>query len=140
MLTIEAENCAAMKRIEVAVGVVFNEAGKVLVGQRVVKDRYFQKWEFPGGKLEVGESVQQALIREFKEETGINIHASEPLMQVEHDYPDRHVLLHVHTINNFSGEALALEGQALKWVSISRLTDLDFLQGNQVILERLCAL
>ncbi len=129
-----------MKRIEVAVGVVFNEAGKVLVGQRVVKDRYFEKWEFPGGKLEVGESVQQALIREFQEETGITIKASEPLMRVEHDYPDRHVLLHVHTINDFSGDVCALEGQALKWVSISELKELDFLQGNQVILERLTTL
>lgn len=129
-----------MKRIEVAVGVVFNEAGKVLVGQRVVKDRYFQKWEFPGGKLEAGESAQQALIREFREETGINISSSEPLMRVEHDYPDRHVLLHVHTINDFSGEVSALEGQALKWVLVSELTELDFLQGNQVILDKLVAL
>ena len=129
-----------MKRIEVAVGVVFNKAGKVLVGQRVVEDRYFEKWEFPGGKLEVGESVEQALIREFQEETGITIEASEPLMRVEHDYPDRHVLLHVHTINDFSGEVCALEGQALKWVLISELKELDFLQGNQVILERLTTL
>ncbi len=129
-----------MKRIEVAVGVVFNEIGKVLVGQRVVKDRYYQKWEFPGGKLEVGESVQQALIREFREETGININASEPLMNVEHDYPDRHVLLHVHTIRDFSGVVSALEGQALKWVSVSELGGLDFLQGNQVILDKLVAL
>lgn len=129
-----------MKRIEVAVGVVFDEAGKVLVGQRVVKDRYYQKWEFPGGKLEAGESVQQALAREFQEETGINISTSEPLMLVEHDYPDRHVRLHVRTINSFSGEVSALEGQALKWVFVSELGQLDFLQGNQVILDKLAEL
>jgi len=93
-----------MKRIEVAVGVVYNHLDEVLVGQRVVKDLYFDKWEFPGGKLEQGESVEQAIQREFEEETGIKVLSSRPLMLVEHDYPDRHVRLHVHTIREFEGE------------------------------------
>lgn len=126
-----------MKRIEVAVGVVFNHLGEVLVGQRVVKDLYFEKWEFPGGKLEQGETPEQALVREFLEETGIQIRLSKPLMLVEHDYPDRHVRLHVHTINEFSGDVHGLEGQTLKWVSLDALFELDFLQGNQVILDKL---
>ena len=126
-----------MRRIEVAVGVVYNSAGEVLVGQRVVKDQYFEKWEFPGGKLERGETAQQALVREFREETGIHIKASSPLMLVGHDYPDRHVRLHVHTISEFDGDACALEGQALKWVPIIELDQFDFLQGNQIILDRL---
>ena len=126
-----------MKRIEVAVGVVYNQSGQILVGQRIVKDLYFEKWEFPGGKLEQGESTEQALVREFKEETGIQIKASVPLMLVEHDYPDRHVRLHVHTIREFDGQVQALEGQALKWVSLEQLNELDFLEGNQVILEKL---
>ena len=129
-----------MKRIEVAVGVVFNLKGQVLVGQRVVKDNYYQKWEFPGGKLELGEDVEQALAREFLEETGLKINVSTPLMHVSHDYPDRHVSLHVHTVFDYSGEAHSLEGQALKWVSIDELHHLDFLQGNQVILEKLASL
>ena len=128
-----------MRRIEVAVGVVYNQQGLVLVGQRIVKDMYFQKWEFPGGKLEAGETVEQALIREFQEETGICILSSRPIMLVEHDYPDRHVRLHVHTITDFDGSVESKEGQALKWVSLQELSKLDFLQGNQVILERLQA-
>ena len=126
-----------MKRIEVAVGVVYDEDGRVLVGQRVVKDQYFEKWEFPGGKLEPGETVEQALVREFQEETAIQILASVPLMMVEHDYPDRHVRLHVHTIRDYRGDVQALEGQQLKWVSLCELNTLDFLQGNQVILQKL---
>jgi 8-oxo-dGTP diphosphatase len=126
-----------MKRIEVAVGVVYNQQGEVLVGQRTVKDLYFRKWEFPGGKLESGETVEQALSRELLEETGISIVASESLMLVEHDYPDRHVRLHVHTIRQFQGDACPQEGQALKWVTLEELNQLDFLQGNQVILEKL---
>ena len=57
-----------MKRIEVAVGIVFNTLGQVLVGQRTVADQYLGKWEFPGGKIESGESVTQALRRELQEE------------------------------------------------------------------------
>jgi len=129
-----------MKRIEVAVGVVYNQYDQVLVGQRVVKDLYFEKWEFPGGKLESEETVESALAREFLEETGIQVISSEPLMIVEHDYPDRHVRLHVHTITEFEGEVSALEGQQLKWISLEELNDLDFLQGNQVILDRLSKL
>ncbi len=129
-----------MKRIEVAVGVVYNQHNQVLVGQRVVKDLYFEKWEFPGGKLEADETVEAALAREFLEETGIQVTSSEPLMLVEHDYPDRHVRLHVHTIREFNGEVSALEGQQLKWVSLEELNGLDFLQGNQVILDRLSKL
>ena len=126
-----------MKRIEVAVGVVYDENGRVLVGQRVVKDQYFKKWEFPGGKLESGETAEQALVREFQEETAIQILSSVPLMLVEHDYPDRHVRLHVHTVRDYQGEVQALEGQQLKWVSLCELNTLDFLQGNQVILQKL---
>lgn len=129
-----------MKRIEVAVGVVYNAQGQVLVGQRVVQDLYFQKWEFPGGKLEQGETAEAALIREFLEEVGISVSESTPLMMVEHDYPDRQVRLHVHTIRSFKGEAKALEGQALKWIDVAQLHTLDFLQGNQVILDKLIEL
>jgi len=121
-----------MKRIEVAVGIVYDHLGRVLVGQRVVNDRYYQKWEFPGGKIEAGESVEQALVREFKEEVGIQINSSEDFMLVEHDYPDRHVRLHVRT-----GKVSPLEGQAVKWVQVGDLDKLDFLQGNESMIDAL---
>ena len=126
-----------MKRIEVAVGVLFNKQGEVLIGQRVVKDNYYQKWEFPGGKLEQGESPQGALIREFREEVGIEIASSENFMVLEHNYPDRHVRLHVQIIKKFSGCASPMEGQALKWLALGDLGSVDFLQGNQAIVDAL---
>ncbi len=128
---------AKIKRIRVAVGIVFNAQRQILVGQRVVKDRYFEKWEFPGGKIESEETVSDALARELKEEVGIEIGISEPFMEITHDYPDRLVQLYVHTVKTFSGEPRSLEGQALKWVSISDLRELDFLQGNQTIIDKL---
>jgi len=126
-----------MKRIEVAVGVLFNEHNQVLIGQRTVKDNYYQKWEFPGGKVEIGETPKEALIREFNEEVGINIEASESLMVLEHNYPDRHVRLHVQIIKRYSNEVCSREGQAIKWVALGELQSIDFLKGNQAIVEKL---
>lgn len=126
-----------MKRIEVAVGVMFNDQGQVLVGQRIVQDQYFEKWEFPGGKLEVGESPTQALARELKEELSIDVQSSQELMTLDHDYPDRQVRLYVRTVDAYSGQATSSEGQAIKWVALSALQELDFLQGNQPMIERL---
>ena len=126
-----------MKRIEVAVGIVINAQKQVLVGQRVVKDRNYKKWEFPGGKIEPGESVEQALKREFFEETGLVINESQAFMHVDHNYPDRKVKLHVRLIQQANPKPQAKEGQALKWVSDTELCELDFLEGNQVILDKL---
>jgi 8-oxo-dGTP diphosphatase len=126
-----------VKRIEVAVGVIFNDQGKVLVGQRIVQDQYFEKWEFPGGKLEAGESATQALARELKEELSIEVQSSQDLMTLDHDYPDRHVKLYVRIVDAYSGEVTSSEGQAIKWVTLSALQGLDFLQGNQPMIERL---
>ena len=129
-----------MKRIEVAVGVLFNSQGQVLIGQRTVKDSYYQKWEFPGGKLEAGELPQDALVREFSEEVGIEISSSENFMVLEHDYPDRHVKLYVQLIKDYVGDVWAMEGQALRWVQLKELTDIDFLEGNQEITQALIEL
>lgn len=128
-----------MKRIEVAVGIVFNSDNDVLIGQRLVKDAYYQKWEFPGGKLEDKETAQQALVRELQEELGIVVEKCELLMEHKHDYPDSQVTLFVYTIAEYSGNALGKEGQALRWVNLNELSNLNFLQGNQSIIEKLLA-
>ena len=123
--------------LQVAVGIVLDDSGKVLVGRRVKPDAYFQKREFPGGKLEQGESVVDALKREFLEEVGIDISESREFMVWEHSYPDRDVKLFVRIIDAFIGKATSREGQALKWVSLEEIAEMDFLAGNQVIIERL---
>ena len=129
-----------MKRTEVAVGILTNQAGKVLVGQRLVRDNYFQKWEFPGGKLEHNETPQQALLRELKEELGVDVKSCQPLMTLDHDYPDRHVRLHVLLVSDYQKNPLGAEGQALQWVALNDMHYLDFLAGNRPIIERLKSL
>ena len=84
-----------------------------------------------------GESPQDALIREFREEVGIEIASSEHFMVLEHNYPDRHVRLHVQIVKKFVGHVSSMEGQALKWLALSDLESVDFLQGNQAIVEKL---
>ena len=139
--TIEAKQTRLfMQRIEVAVGIILNTQGQVLVGQRLVEDAYFQKWEFPGGKLEQGESAQAALKRELQEELGIIVLQCQHFVTIEHDYADRNVRLSVRLINSFSGKPTGQEGQALQWLAPTELGKLDFLQGNQAIIEKLLLL
>lgn len=122
------------KRIDVAVGVV--KAGhKVLVGQRLVQDSYYQKWEFPGGKLDSGEQPLNALSRELKEELGIDVISARPLITLEHDYPDRQVRLFVFVVTKFHGEPVGAEGQAVKWVTPQECHRLDFLAANTPIVH-----
>lgn len=122
-------------RISVAAGVLRDDRGRVLVGQRVVRDLYFGKWEFPGGKLEAGETPEEALGRELFEELGITVEETQPLLELSHDYPDRRVRLYVLNVWSFSGEPWGREGQALKWVMPSDLDDLDFLDANTPIMR-----
>ena len=124
-----------MKRIRVAVGVLFDGHGRVLVGQRTVQDQYFEQWEFPGGKLEEGESAEQALVRELREELGITVRTHKPLLELCHDYPDRKVELFVFSVTDYSGTVQGKENQALNWVKPSELGDINFLSGNQKIID-----
>ena len=100
---------------EVAVGILIKEDGSYLLGQRPEGKPYAGYWEFPGGKLESGETVFQALFRELKEELGIEILSSEPWKVIEHDYPHAYVRLHLHFVRDWQGDPRGLEDQALSW-------------------------
>lgn len=129
----------SFKRIEVAVGVLLrhkvDQRPEVLVAQRLVKDRYFEKWEFPGGKLEKGESPFSALCRELNEELGTEILNAMPLIRLDHNYPDRHVRLHVFEVSEFLGEPHGKEGQAIQWMKPQQCAELDFLAANEPIVN-----
>ena len=126
-----------MRRIDVAVGIISNECGELLVGQRIVKDSYFKKWEFPGGKLNEHEIPKEALVRELKEELGIEVVETQDLMTLEYDYFDREVRLYVQNVINFNGLPQGLEGQAIQWVELQQLQNLDMLEGNKQIIDYL---
>ncbi|MBL4743625.1 MAG: Nudix family hydrolase [Cycloclasticus sp.] len=123
--------------LNVAVGVIKNSKGEVLISQRDESAHQGGLWEFPGGKLEKGETVEQALKRELYEELGIEVLSSTPLINIEHYYNDLFVHLNVHLIDIFQGEARGLERQPIKWVAISNLNKFSFPDANQAIINQL---
>lgn len=127
------------KRIHVAVGIIVDAHGRILLAKRPAHLHQGGKWEFPGGKVEQDETVTQALIRELKEEVALNVHASQPFMALSYDYPDKQVLLDIHTVSDFSGTAQRLEGQQIAWVDKTELCHYDFPDANKPILTQLLA-
>lgn len=125
--------------VHVAVGVVLNAEGAVLVTRRPVHLHQGGLWEFPGGKLEAGEDTAMALVRELREEVGIEVLAARPWLQVRHAYPDKTVLLDVWWVEDFQGVAQGLEGQALAWQLPTALDPALFPVANRVIIQRLLA-
>lgn len=101
--------------IDVAVGILMKPNGDVLLGSRPEGKPYAGYWEFPGGKVEAGEAVLDALKREFAEEIGVQLLSAEPWCGVEHVYPHAHVRLHFFISREWKGEPRALEGQQLAW-------------------------
>jgi len=121
--------------LEVAVGVIFNDCGQILIARRPDHQHQGGLWEFPGGKLEVGETPRQALDRELKEELAIRVESASPLITLRHDYPDRRVRLHVWRVERFSGMPCGMQGQPLNWVSRSDLARFEFPAANRPIVN-----
>lgn len=94
-----------MKRIHVVAAVIRGADGRILIARRAATQHQGGLWEFPGGKVEAGESVEAALARELREELGIEVSRSRALIKVSHDYPDKQVLLDVREVQAFTGEA-----------------------------------
>ncbi|MGE8317375.1 MAG: NUDIX domain-containing protein [Comamonas sp.] len=103
------------KHTEVAVGILIREGGEFLLSSRPEGKPYAGYWEFPGGKLEAGETVEQALRRELIEELGVTIGAAEVWRVTEHDYPHALVRLHWCKVHAWSGEFEMREGQSMQW-------------------------
>lgn len=123
------------KLIHVAVGVIVGIDGKILIAKRPHTAHQGGLWEFPGGKVDAGESVHQALVRELQEELAIAVTASEPLIQIRHHYPDKSVLLDVYKVTGFDGEPSGAEGQPICWVAPTALDDFEFPAANRPIIS-----
>ena len=123
-----------MNLLQVAVGVVKNTQGQVLISLRNESLHQGGLWEFPGGKIESGESSEQALARELKEELDLTVIAATPLITVKHHYPGLSVQLNVFLVEHFSGDAKSCEGQPFKWVTPAELAEHEFPSANQPII------
>ncbi|VAW72319.1 Mutator mutT protein (7,8-dihydro-8-oxoguanine-triphosphatase) / Thiamin-phosphate pyrophosphorylase-like protein [hydrothermal vent metagenome] len=121
--------------IHVAVAVIRDEHGQVLVSRRLKHVHQGGLWEFPGGKRELGESVFQALQRELMEELALTIIAARPLITITHAYDDCNVLLDVWAVTSYSGVAISCEGQQFKWLSPQSLFSLDMPAADVPIVQ-----
>jgi len=102
--------------IHVVAAALQDALGRVLIAKRPDRVHQGGRWEFPGGKLEPGETPATALARELNEELGIRVLSSRPLIRVHHDYGDRHILLDVHRVTGYAGDPRGREGQPTAWV------------------------
>ena len=126
-----------MSVVHVAVGVIVDSAHNVLITRRSQGAHQGGLWEFPGGKVEVGESLVAALTRELQEELAIFIGRTSALLEIHHDYGDKQVLLDVHMVWDYSGEARSLENQPMAWVTPQALTQYAFPTANLAIVTAL---
>jgi 8-oxo-dGTP diphosphatase len=123
--------------VRVAVGVVLNAAGEVLVARRHAHLHQGGLLEFPGGKIHAGESSLDGLRRELAEELGIRVEAAEPLLDIEHRYPEKSVRLEVWLVRAFAGEPRGLQDQPLAWLAPQVLDPADFPAANVAIIDAL---
>ena len=125
-----------MQTIEVSAGLVFRD-GKLLITQRHADAHLGGLWEFPGGKRERDESFESCLVRELKEELGIEVAVRELVETIEHDYSEKRVLLKFFRCEWLANEPQALGCPAFQWVTHEELADYKFPAADERLLEHL---
>jgi len=130
------------KIVLVAACALVDADGRVLIAQRPDGKAMAGLWEFPGGKVEVGERPEQSLIRELREELGIAVSEDclAPLTFASHAYPDFHLLMPLYVCRRWQGTVTALEDQKLAWVKPNRLRDYDMPPADVPLVSHLMAL
>lgn len=126
------------KKVSVVGAVIFNEQNKILCALRSTTMSLPNYWEFPGGKIDEGETPQEALVREIKEELSCFITVGEKIEEVEHEYEN--IVVHLSTYKAYieSGVPKALEHAELKWVHVNKLLELKWAPADLPTVEVLC--
>ena len=123
-------------RINVVAGIIINQ-NKILIGKRKDKDIGGGKWEFPGGKIEVGETNSEALERELYEELGISVKIGKELMNYEHMFKTTIYNITFMEITDYEGEIYNNAHSEIKWVKFSNLPEYDFISGDDRFIQSL---
>lgn len=124
-------------RLRVVAAALFDHDGRVLIAERPAGKHLAGFWEFPGGKVAPGETDEQALVRELREELGIDSHADMHIMTLTHDYPDRVIDLVLWRATVLDGAPSGLDGQQLKWVHCNALSDEHLIEADRPFIAAL---
>ncbi len=114
-----------------------DDAGRVLIAQRLGDGPFHGLWEFPGGKINNGETAPAALSRELAEELGIEVTASAPFMNLRHEYDDRIVSIEFFIVSDWNSDPVGREGQALRWVRKNLLNADELLPADVPVIDAL---
>ncbi|HFL5521573.1 TPA: 8-oxo-dGTP diphosphatase MutT [Salmonella bongori] len=126
-----------MKKLQIAVGIIRNPNHEIFITQRGADAHMANKLEFPGGKIEAGETPEQALIRELQEEVGITPTQVTLFDSLEYQFPDRHITLWFWLVESWEGEPWGKEGQAGQWIAQHALKADDFPPANEPVISKL---
>lgn len=122
--------------MKIVVGIIYKK-GSVFITKRLESSHLAGYWEFPGGKVEQGETLEMALIREIKEEVDIIPLQFEFMQEIVHTYPDRKLELYFYSICNWEGLPFAREGQKSKWIKCCDLNVNQFPEASHPIVEKI---
>ncbi len=129
-----------MKRLHIVAAIIFNaDKSEVFITQRPQDKHKGGYWEFPGGKVEEGETSEQAITRELEEEIGITVTEQKLFEHLQHDYPDKALTFDFIEVHQFEGQPFGKEGQQARWVSVAELANYRFPEANVPILEKVVA-
>ena len=126
-----------MNHFDVAAGILCDNAGRVLITERLCTGPFNGLWEFPGGKISAGETAQAALVRELAEEIDIEVTQCSSFMHLRHAYDDRIVTIEFFLVSDWNRDPIGLEGQALRWVMKDALDAVELLPADVPVIEAL---
>ena len=126
-----------MKILQISVGIIRNPQNQIFITQRAADAHMANKWEFPGGKIEAGETAEQALVRELQEEVGITPINATLYEKLEYQFPDRHITLWFWLVENWEGEPWGKEGQPGDWVELQAQDTEKFPPANEPVILKL---
>ena len=126
-----------MRLLKVVAGILRRHDDHILITERIGDSPFAGLWEFPGGKIDRGESLDDALARELFEELGVSIRAYAHLMRLNHRYADRQVRIDFYIVSDWAGSPEGLDGQALRWVHAADLSAEELLPADAPVVRAL---